>query len=364
VIFLLILLLLYAVYPLYLLVGIKKLIYNKNRSMSLAPVSVIVSAKNEEHHISSCLDALIKQSYPKDHYEIIVIDDASTDQTASIIQKYAGKYSFIKLLRSHDKGFKSSKKSALFAGVREASGEYLFFTDADCQPPENWLKSMFCYFDEHTGLVAGFSPQTSHSSLWSNVLFADSLAAACVAAGSIGWQHGVTCTGRNVAVRRTALNDIGVYENFPDSLSGDDDFLLQLIAKHPDWKVNYSTLPESVVPASGPSNVQSFMRQKQRHFSAGHYFSCNVKCAYGIYHTVNVLIWLLALGGIFFSWIFMLPLVLKLVIDFFLLKYWSHVLKIPLKPFAFLLWNALFLMTILIAASGSFRDTLKWTSGR
>ncbi len=364
-IYLFILIFLYAVYPIYLRVGMTRLNRAQKAQLSLSSVSIIISAKNEERYIASCLNALVAQNYPKNLLEIIVADDGSTDQTASIVQGFAKRYFFVKLIHSFkDKEFQSSKKSALAAGLRRASGEFIFFTDADCQPPTDWLQNMLTHFKDRTGLVAGFSPQKSNSLLWSNVLIADSLAAACVAAGSIGWQRGVTCTGRNLAVRRAALQDIGYYNNFPDSLSGDDDFLLQLVARHPDWRVAYSTSPESVVPASGSSSFRSFMRQKQRHLSAGHYFPSKIKFAYGLFHTVNFLIWLCALAGVFFSWIFILPLLIKLLFDFSLLKYWSGLLNIKVKIMPFLLWDGLFLIVHLCAAPVSFWGTVKWTSGR
>ncbi|AIC15363.1 glycosyltransferase [Nitrososphaera viennensis] len=93
-------------------------------------VSVILPARNEEKYIASCLDTLLAQDYP--NFEVIAINDSSTDRTGEIIQSYAARDSRIVYVSTPAKpeGW-AGKNWACHQGYKKASGEYLFFTDAD-----------------------------------------------------------------------------------------------------------------------------------------------------------------------------------------------------------------------------------------
>lgn len=102
----------------------------------LPKVSVILPARNEEKYIASCLDTLIAQDYP--NFEVIAINDSSTDKTGEIIQSYAARDSRIIYVTTPAKpeGW-AGKNWACHQGYKRASGEYLFFTDADTEHASN-----------------------------------------------------------------------------------------------------------------------------------------------------------------------------------------------------------------------------------
>jgi len=89
-------------------------------------VSVIIPCRNEEKFIGKCLDALIKQDYPRDDLEILIIDGDSEDDTREVIKKYIEKYPFIKLLNNPNK----YTPFGLNIGIREAAGEIIIRMDA------------------------------------------------------------------------------------------------------------------------------------------------------------------------------------------------------------------------------------------
>lgn len=111
-------------------------------------VSVIVPVYNGEKTIEECITSLLNQKYPKDRYEIIIVDNNSTDNTAQIIQRYPVRY-------LKEEKIKSSY-AARNKGVKNAKGEILAFTDADCIASDKWLKEGVKSFDEEkVGCVAG-----------------------------------------------------------------------------------------------------------------------------------------------------------------------------------------------------------------
>jgi cellulose synthase/poly-beta-1,6-N-acetylglucosamine synthase-like glycosyltransferase len=100
----------------------------------MVKVSVIVPAYNAENTISECLSSLLNQNYPKRSYEIIVVDDGSTDSTREVVKKFKG----VKLIEQKHKGPAAARN----LGAKHAKGNILLFTDADCIPDKDWIRYM------------------------------------------------------------------------------------------------------------------------------------------------------------------------------------------------------------------------------
>lgn len=103
-------------------------------------VSVVIPAYNEEKLIERCLKSLVKQDFPRRQYEIIVVDNGSTDKTASLAKKYA------------DKVVYEPKKGLMYArkrGFDEAQGEIILRTDADAYVPYNWISRAVRIFRDY-----------------------------------------------------------------------------------------------------------------------------------------------------------------------------------------------------------------------
>ena len=327
-----------------------------------ALISIIVVVRNELDCVINCLNALFEQDFPQSRFEIIVVDDNSTDGTTELLRTYSRDHPIHFIAKSKSSKYKSSKKAALEIAVLQARGNFIFFTDADCLPGPKWISAMVACFDETTGLVAGFSPQKAESVWLSNVMKVDAAAAAFVAAGTISLGCGVTCTGRNLAVRKQALRDIGGYASFPDSLSGDDDFMLQKISNHPAWEVKYAFDSRAVVPAWGPSTLGQFLKQKQRHISAGRHFRLFSQAAFALFHLANLGLWTSLVFAPFCGILCLAPFAAKLCIDFFSLFAFQYLFDQRSNIAAFLLWQPLFLFYNIFAGPCSFIKKQNWKS--
>jgi len=111
-------------------------------------ISVVVPALNEEKYIGRCLSALRAQNYPRELYEIIVVDNASTDRTAQIARRFG-----VKVVYEAERGVARARHR----GAQEARGEIIAGTDADAVAPPNWLEEIARAFrrDEALGAVTG-----------------------------------------------------------------------------------------------------------------------------------------------------------------------------------------------------------------
>ena len=122
----------------------------KERDGYQTKISIIIPARNEELNIADCLNSIVNQSYPKHLFEVLVVDDHSTDKTAEIIASY--RHQNIQLISLKDfvapNEINSYKKKAIEIAIRQSTGELIITTDADCIAPPNWLQTIAAFYHE------------------------------------------------------------------------------------------------------------------------------------------------------------------------------------------------------------------------
>ncbi|MEX0595873.1 MAG: glycosyltransferase [Candidatus Paceibacterota bacterium] len=110
-------------------------------------ISVIVPVYNAENTIEQCLKSLTNQTIRKNLYEIILIDDGSIDNTASVIKTYIAENSEVKI--SYLKIENSGPARARNIGVKKSDNKIVLLTDSDCKVEENWIEMMYSSFEEN-----------------------------------------------------------------------------------------------------------------------------------------------------------------------------------------------------------------------
>lgn len=346
----------------FLLTGFFRL--KNGNSTHRAKISIVVAARNEEKHLGECLDSLLAQSYPKNLTEIIVVDDRSTDGTAHILKDAKAQNSNIKTITiERTPKHISPKKHALSQGIESAGGELIFTTDADCTPPEEWLSQTVPLFDDRTGLVIGPAPFQHQNGLLSKVLSLDNLATTFLSAGATGWNVGITCTGRNLAYRKSLFEELKGFSKINHSLSGDDDLFLQLVNKHTNWQIRYSLNSETSVPSAATDNFLQYITQRRRHVSASKYYSRPLQVAYFVYNVSNIYLFAFPIISFIYQEYIAIALIifaLKLSIDFNALFLITKKLKKPdLLPY-FGLWQVFFLFNQTLISPLGFFGKIKW----
>jgi len=310
-------------------------------------------------HVSN---ALTNQDYPQKLVEVIVVDDRSTDVTGEIVTVFTNKYPWLKLIQIKEPpDYSSAKKWALAQGIASASYDILLFTDADCIPPPSWISTLVQCFDEHVGMVVGFSPvRLLMGGLWNLILGLDGMAAGLVAAGTIGLGAASMCTGRNLAYRRKVYDEVGGFEASANSVSGDDDLFLQRVKKHTSWKIAYSLSKMSVVPANGAAGLGEFIRQKRRHLSAGRYYGFKQQIVYGLWHLANIAIWMFPLFARFVHPSLIICLIVKILLDFLVLFTFAQQFRLTRLLWGLPFWEVFFVLYHILIGPLSLVGKVRW----
>ena len=227
-------------------------------------VSIVVPARNEAATIRACLDSIVRQDYPADRYEIIVVDDHSTDGTPGIVEHLVPEIGNLRLVRSQEG--RQGKKQAITQGIEPARGDIIAIIDADCIAQPAWLAGLMRYFTPDVGVVAGatfFKPEDERSFLH-KLQALDGLALIAAGAGSMGAGHPTICNGSNLAYRRKAFDQVGGFAGIEKVGSGDDDMFVQKVHKLTAWKVVFAADPGTFNWTRPVDGLGALIRQRTR----------------------------------------------------------------------------------------------------
>lgn len=299
--------------------GLKRLPIKENTHFPT--ISVIIAARNESQRILPTLKSLEKLNYPPDRYEIIFVDDGSTDDTAKIIESFCSKHANWQAIRLQDRGdFASGKKRALKEGIARAKGELIFTTDADCVVQPNWLKYMSAYFEPQVSMVLGYSPIKRFKGWMNTVLQFDNLFSAIVAAAPTMWGFPLTSVGRNLAYRKEAYRSVGGFDALKNYRSGDDVYLTERFRQKSKSKITFCAHPQTFVETIPPTTWKQFWHQQIRKNSKTLRKGWSTSAFSVLAFLVYAYLWLLPLfaPSLLTIWLFVIGL--KLFLEFLTLS--------------------------------------------
>ena len=238
-------------------------------------VSVIISARNEAAHIGYCLESLIRQRYPADRMEIIVVDDQSSDGTAATVHQFMKQDHRIRLLQSPgDRTLASPKKQAIAHGIHHSRHDIIVTADADCTYHPDWLATLVSHFEPNVGVVAGWVSlaPAAEQQLFDKLQSLDVLSLVILGAGAIGAGMPLIANGASFAYRRQVFHQVDGFSGIDHIASGDDDLLLQKIVRSTNWHIRSATPNGGIVYTYPASTLRSFIRQRIRWASKGRHY--------------------------------------------------------------------------------------------
>lgn len=231
--------------------------------------SVVIAARNEEKVIGRCLESVFSQRLPKERYEVIVVNDRSSDSTASICDAYRQRYSALSVItvNATPAGI-APKKHAVASGIARARNENIVLTDADCSVPADWLATIDRYFTGTIGLVQGITTYARPGGMnrfFFGLQAMDFLSHGIVAAAAIGAGLPLNSNANNFAFRKNAFDGVGGYGSVSQkAVSGDDDLLLQRIAGSGTWSVTFMADVAGAVTTRPAPTLRGVFEQRKR----------------------------------------------------------------------------------------------------
>lgn len=242
----------------------------KNPSDRFPFVSIIVAARNEENNIGKCINSLKGINYPADRYEVILVNDNSTDSTKGIMLNHTENHNEFLILDTIDAPETNlvGKVRALSYGISKSNGELIMMTDADCTVNENWLMETSGYFNEKTGLICGFTMIEFSYGYFSKLQALDWIYLQALASASSGINTELSCIGNNLSMSANAFNSIGGYKGLKFSVT-EDLALLRKIKAENKYSVVYPINPGCLVKTLPCADFKELYQQKKRWFRGG-----------------------------------------------------------------------------------------------
>lgn len=275
------------------------------------PVSVIICAKNEAENLRLFLPSIISQNYPD--FEIVLINDSSSDDSLEVMEGFAKIHSNIKIVNVKNvEAFWANKKYALTLGIKASKHEHLLFTDADCMPvSENWIKEMSSHLHEKQSIVLGYGKYGKiEKSFFNKLVRFETLLTAIQYFSYAKMGLPYMGVGRNLAYTKQAFFNVNGFINHIKINSGDDDLFINQIADSKNTSICFSK--ESFTESVPKSTFKSWIKQKRRHISTAKYYKLKHKILLGLFYLTNLFFWILAIS-LFIS-TYKWPLVLSLFI--------------------------------------------------
>ncbi len=256
---------LYAAVLIYLIRGWRRL--KPPRASTNEPttrVTILIAARNEEAGIHLTIEDILAQDYPKHLTEIIIVDDHSTDRTADIIRSYAPQGVKLHQLQAGT-ALNSYKKKAISEAIAMSSGELMVATDADCRMGTEWLRSIVSYY-ETENLVMVSSPVTyfQEKSLFELLQTLEFSYLIGIGAAFIGNGRASNCNGANFAYRKDVFMEVGGFAGIDDVASGDDELLLQKVAKVYPGRIGFLKSSNAIVYTHAKPTLKEFLQQRRR----------------------------------------------------------------------------------------------------
>ena len=319
--------------------------------------SIIIPIRNEAENISKLLQDIDNQTYPKHLYEVIIADDASTDNSVSIIEdfKKEAKCKITVLKLSDIDQNTSPKKRAITQAIELANGELITTTDGDCRVAANWLRSLAQFYAQKqsvliSGGVSFFDKIEENDSflvsIWNKIQIIEFASLVGSAASSMFVQQPNMCSGANLTYKKSVFYEVNGFAGNENLASGDDEFLMHKIAKKYPSGAHFIKNAAAIVETQAHISLKSFYFQRKRWASKWKHYTAWQPTLLAIFIFMSNLSFLLL--PIFFflqildSELFIIGFCLKTIAEFILLSVFCEFLNkkkvIPLIPLVQLIY--------------------------
>lgn len=258
-------------------------------------ISLLICAKNEAENLKTHLPLWLDQDYP--NFEIILINDASSDDTLEIMEAFASENPNISIVNVvNNEAFWGSKKYALTLGIKRAKNLQMLFTDADCRPAsKQWMSSMVSQFSDEKQLVLGYGPYLKRPGFLNRCIRYETLLTALqyfsYAKAGIPYMG----VGRNIAYTTDLFYGNNGFTSHMKISSGDDDLFVNEVGTSKNTAICFAG--EAFTYSLPKRSWKAWWLQKKRHITTAKYYKPKHKFLLGTYYLFNFLFWILLISS-------------------------------------------------------------------
>ena len=310
--------------------------------------TVIIPVKNEEENIQNLLNDLNEQEYNDQYFEVIVINDNSTDNTANIVRYNIPLFKCpLKLINLPGKIEGSTKKLAITEGVKQARGDFIITTDGDCRVKKSWLKAYNDHFNStKSNFIAGpvtFHQEKSFFQQLQTIEFASLIGSG---AASIYFKYPNMSNAANMAFKKSIFNELEGYKEVSHIISGDDEFLMQKFHRLDEKKVTFLKQEKAIVTTYPQKTLNEFIHQRRRWAGKWKNHEGNhvkfLAVFIFLYHFSLMLMVILSITGYYPLSVLLIQFIFKVLTEFLFLKKVLAFFNKKLNIFRFLILQVMY----------------------
>ena len=232
-------------------------IYNK--------FSIVIPFRNEEENLNSLLNTLLDIEYKNNDFEVIFVDDESTDKSREIIASFLKKSTIDFSIIDNERLSYSPKKDAVTKAVKNAKHNWIITTDSDCYLPESWLLTINNFINsKQPKMIVAPVTFTNNGSFFEEFQYLDFLSLQNATIGGFGIQKPFLSNGANLAYRKDIFEKLNGFDNNNSIASGDDVFLLEKYFNNYPEDVHYLKSYDALVATKPEKNLKNLVQQRVR----------------------------------------------------------------------------------------------------
>ncbi len=332
-------------------------------------ISVLIPARNEADNILPCLDAILNGTYPKNLFEIIVIDDHSDDATPQLVATHSSANvrlielkNFVKLADNQP-----FKKRAIEAAIGESKGNLIVTTDGDCLAPPDWLHLIAAFY-EQSGKRFIAAPVNFHEEKTAFERFQslDYIGMMGVTGAGVAGRFTNMCNGANLAYEKALFHEVGGFKGIDHVASGDDMLLMQKIARFHPNALGFLKNPAATVLTKAKPTIADFMSQRLRWASKSSSYTevftvLQLVMVFAFCWNILLSLCLTAIYGLNVFVLFVFQFALKSIADYFFLRTMARFFNREDLMRPFLTPQYMHILYIIVVGSlANFKKTYTW----
>ena len=328
--------------------------------------SIIVPFRNEAENLEELLRSISTLNYPKELFEILLVNDDSVDESVHLIKNFTPENDKLNIkIITNNRRTISPKKDAIQTAILQANFDWIITTDADCIVPENWLNIFDSYIQKHQSkLIAAPVTYIANKTLLEQFQLLDFLSLQASTIGSFGIHKPFLCNGANLCYEKQAFIQVNGFEGNEHIASGDDIFLLEKLFKQYPDKVHFLKSNEVIVKTKPQKSFKELLSQRIRWAAKTTAFTSRFAKFVGITVLLMNLLVVMTLVLFLFNFIFwellLAIIITKFIFDYILLSKAYRFYKQPLLFRSYCLGSLFYPFFSMFVAIVSLQTTYSW----